>query len=255
MKLIVLTKREFVIYGRSTIFLILLGVISTAFLWFATSPETFLDYADALPIAFAMACAAMLIGMMMSINLVCKDYHMIRRELRMGISVSSIILSKTLLNVFFSAIMSAVLIIPYFTNSYRIEGQNTIYLYFAVFLTMLASAQIGLLLSTLVRDKAQVAALAIPFVLLYKILFSGFVFDQVQLDNADVFAISNYSIRAIGSALRFDHEHFGWDTPYGVFINSPENALANLGALMAFAAIPLILSIFTLWLIDKKGWN
>jgi len=254
MKLGVLFLREFTIYGKNSIFLIILGVISTAFLWLATSPETFYDYADALPIAFAMACAAMLIGLMMSINLVCKDYHMIRRELRMTISASSIILSKTFMIIFFSLIMSAVLIIPYFMNSYRIDGQNTLYLYLAVFFTMLASAQIGLMVSTFVRDKTQVAALSIPFVMLYKILFSGFVFEQVQLDNADTFAISNYSIRAIGSALRFDHEHFGWDTPYGVFRNTIENAFANLGALAAFVIVSMVAAIFALWLIDKKGW-
>jgi len=254
MKLVVLFYREFAIYGKNSIFLIVLGTMSTAFLGFATSTETFLEYADALPIAFAMACAAMLIGLMMSINLVCKDYNMIRRELRMGISASNIIMSKTLMAIVFCAIMSAVLIIPYFSNSYRIDGQNTLYLYFAVFFTMLASAQIGLMVSTFVRDKTQVAALTIPFVMLYKILFSGFVFEQVQLDNADTFAISNYSIRAIGSALRFDHEHFGWDPPYGVFNNTLENALENLGALAVFIIISIAASIFVLWLIDKKAW-
>jgi len=117
---------------------------------------------------------------------------------------------------------------------------------------MFASAQLGLLVSAVSRNKPQRAALSIPFVMLFQILFSGFVFEQVRV-RIDFIAISNYSIRAMGSAMRFDNEHFIWDTPHGAFNSSLSYIADNLLVMLGFFALALIGTVAFLYVVDREG--
>ena len=256
MKLFAIFGREFRLYRNNSLLLACVCFVCTVFLWAATAPETFNSYSEALPVVFAKACASILIGLMLSINMVCKDYAMIRRELRMGISAKGLIFAKTFLNIILCAIMSVILTLPYLIGIISVLDQNTSYLYLAVFFTMFTSAQLGLFISSFSsifsQNRLQKAALAIPFVMLFQILFSGFVFEQVRIDLSSV-SISNYAIRTIGSGLRFDSETFIWDTPVGAFENSFPHALLNLGALTTFMIFAIIGSIIILNQIDKQG--
>ncbi|MCL2362521.1 MAG: ATP-binding cassette domain-containing protein [Defluviitaleaceae bacterium] len=247
-----LLSREFHLYRNNALVLAFVSFICMGFLWLATGSETFNEYNSALPVVFAMACGAILIGLMLSINMVCKDYDMIRRELRMGISARSLILSKGLLIIFLCAVMSGILAFPYLINAYNITNQRPMFLYLAVFATMLSSAQLGLFVSAISRNKAQQAALSIPFVMLFQILFSGFVFEDVRV-RLDTIAISNYSIRAMGSALNFDNPDFIWDTPHGAFESTWCHIINNVYVIGGFFVLALIVSIAFLYLVDKKG--
>ncbi|MCL2572076.1 MAG: ATP-binding cassette domain-containing protein [Defluviitaleaceae bacterium] len=247
-----LITREFKLYRTNAMILSFVSLICMGFLWMAAAPNTFNEYADALPVVFAMSCGAILLGLMLSINMVCKDYDMIRRELRMGIPATAIIASKTLLILVLCAVMSGILAFPYLVNAYGIYGQRTGLLYVSVFFTMFASAQLGLLVSAISRNKPQRAALSIPFVMLFQILFSGFVFEQVRV-NLDTIAISNYSIRAMGSALRFDNENFIWDTPHNAFNSTANYITDNLYVLLGFFFLALILAVIFLYVVDRKG--
>ena len=174
----------------------------------------------------------------------------------MGITATSLVFAKSLLNVFLCAIMSVILTLPYLIGIISVPDQNTNYLYLAVFFSMLSSAQLGLFISSFSsifsRNRLQKAALAIPFIMLFQILFSGFVFEHVRIDLSRI-SISNYAIRTIGSGLRFDNEAFIWDTPVGAFENSIPHAIANLGVLTAFMVFAVIGSIIILNQIDRNG--
>lgn len=248
----ILLSRELKLNWSNSLVLTLVSFACMGFLCLATSQETFDSYSYALPIAFAKACAAILIGLNMSINMICKDYAIIRRELRMGISASSLIFAKTFLLILMCLVMSILLILPYLIGAFGISDQNTLYLFLAVFFTMFTSSQLGLLISAFSKDSPQRAALSIPFIMLFQILFSGFVFEQVRI-NIDITTISNYAIRAIGSGMRFDNENFIWDTPPFAFESSLIHAVENLGILVLFSSVAVILSIFILYRIDKLG--
>lgn len=250
----ILFMREFRLYRNNAMILAFVSLICMGFLFLATIPETFYTYTDALPVVFAMSCGAILIGLMLSINMVCKDYDMIRRELRMGITARSLIVSKTILIIGLCAIMSAILALPYLFNAYRIIDQRTGLLYVSVFFTMLAAAALGLLVSAISRNKPQRAALSIPFVMLFQILFSGFVFEQVRINISSI-SISHYSIRAMGSAMRFDNENFIWDTPHGAFNSAASFITDNLAFMLGFFMLAVVISIVFLYLVDRKGWR
>ena len=273
MKVFILFSRERLLFWTNLLLLAGVCLICTLFLWLATGENTFNEYSYALPIVFAQACAAILIGLMLSINTVSKDYAMIRRELRMGISAGTLVMAKTLLIILSCAIMSLILILPYLVGIINVRGQNSLYLYAAIFFPMFASAQLGLCISAFSSffrsNRLKKIAFAIPFVMLYQILFSGFVFEQVRIDLLHRISISHYAIRMIGGAFRFNVEYyrgvsFLWGTPLGElfgrdFLDAPGidtgHIVETIAVLMIFVVISTMASIVMLSRVDKQGFD
>ena len=219
-----------------------------ALLIIVIEPTTFSDNSNAIPVVFAMSCAIILIGLNLSINMVCKNYAMIRREMRMGVGAASLVCAKVLNIISMCAILSLIFVLPFVLGSFhRIANVHGAYLYFAVFSTMFTSASLGLLISAVARENLQRAPFAIPFIMMYQLLFSGFVFEQVR-DVLGIFTISRYSIRTIGTALRLSPR-------YGDFVQEPitVHVISNLAILVLFAALALFACWLRLWHIDYRG--
>jgi len=281
MKVLILFGREQLLFWTNLLLLAGVCLVCSLFLWLATGDGevTFSAYVDALPVVFAQACAAILIGLMLSINMVSKDYAMLRRELRMGISAGTLVMAKTLLIILSCAIMSLILILPYLVGLINVEGRNLFYFYVAIFFPMFASAQLGLCISSLSSffrsNRLKKIAFAIPFVMLYQILFSGFVFEQVQIDLLHRISISNYAIRMIGGALRFNVEYyrgtaFIWETPTGrasghgafglKFFDADTgidigHIIETMSVLILFAVLAILISVVVLNRVGQKGFD
>jgi len=251
-RLSVLTKREFRLYRENWKWVVAVTLLCMFALNFATDIISFTNYDDALATAFATVCAAILIGLMMSINLVGKDYSMIRRELHMGVPAIGLTLSKMLVVFVGSIVMSLIVAAPYLTNRYDIYGINKPWFYVSVFVTMCVSAGLGLLVSTITRNKLQVAALSVPIIVLYQILFSGFIFERIS-DNFRRFSISLYSIRAVGSTLNFTTDAF--TLPYGDFVNSNAHHTGNLLRLIIGFVVILTACVLFMWRIWLNNDN
>jgi len=224
-QLYVLIGREFRLYLENWIWVFAVTVLCMFALYFATDEISFTNYDDALATAFAIVCAAILIGLMMSINLVGKDYYMISRELHMGVSAIGLTLSKMFVVLVSCIPMSLILLAPYLAGKFDIAGIDKPWLSVSVFVTMILSAGLGLLVSTAARSKIQVAALSVPIIVVYQILFSGFVFERIN-ENFRHFSISLYAIRAVGTNLGFSSGAF--TLPYGDFVNSNAHHTGNL---------------------------
>ena len=272
MKFIVLVKREFELQWKTAL---LSGVVclgSMFLLLIVTNPDDlgkgpFDSFANALPIAFAIACAGILIGLVLTMNLMCKDYNMIHRELRMGIHSTIIVLSKTLFVLIVCAILSLILVGPYLINMYE-EYElklNKPLLFLSVFATMSTSSVLGLFVSTVVKDSSQKAAIALPFIILFQILFSDFVFNGVLDKLRDCnhksyiswISISNYSIRAIGMALGFyetDNINAGMGRhgELDVFANTKENIFSIFFILIIMFLLATVATIIFLYCVDKR---
>jgi len=246
-----LIRREFRLYLENLKWLVFVVVLCMGSLGLATDNSYFDTYQNALAIAFAIVCAAILIGLMLSINLVGKNYDTLRRELHMGVSARGLVLSKTLVIVASSVVASFIVIVPYLGPWFHIRGLNKWGLFLSVFVTMLLSAGLGLLASIYARNKLHVASLSVPFIVLYQILFSGFIFTHIN-DHLRNFSISRYAIRAVGSALGFNFR----DAPDYEFQNTFAHYACNLGRLIAGFAVVLIVCIFLMWIIRiKNEWS
>jgi len=261
-----ITRREYLLHSENLPFLLIVCFLSMLFLSLVMAPENFLPdsngwHSDSIPIIFAVSCAVILIGLMLSINLVCKDYRAIYRDLRNGVSIPLMIIAKILLIAYFCTVLSVVLVVPFMLNTGRLLLINFIYLYGSILAVMLVSSMVGLVVSLIVsircRDKPheapEKAAMAIPFIMLFQILFSGFVF-QLEGIPLDPFALTSYSIRLIGSSIGLD---FGFHSPnswfFGVIspVYQPSQPIIYIGVLALFFAAMLVISIILLDRIDR----
>ena len=199
---------------KRNLFFILLAPFICKLLFSAnTDASTFSEYRKGLPIVFAVSCAAILLGLTLSVNMVCRNSAAVKREIRKGISKIFIILSKTFLLIILCAVMSLIITIPYGMDiKIKSFGADAGVQFFAtVFIIMLASAELGLAISCLPGIKPQTAVNTTPIIMIFQIMFSGYLFaDSDSLINDITF--SNYAIKALGGALGFDSF---MDAPYG----------------------------------------
>ena len=206
---------EFKRYGlKNIIFLVSVSFICSIVLSLASSAADFEDYGRAISIIFALICACMFIGIIMSIDMFCGEYLPIRFDSGMGIPVVFIILSKVIFILVLSVFTSIILLIPYFLNSYEILDIKYLYLYISVFFTIVSMSSVSLLVSIIFRHNMNMAMFFVILVMLCQIIFSGFIFKNIGISSAGTgdnlmflckYFISFHAIYLIGSALRFDN--------------------------------------------------
>jgi hypothetical protein len=240
----------------SLLFILLLvgiALVCMTLLLAVTTLDSFNEYEHAFQIAFALSCAAMLMGLLLSIGLICEDYIMIRRELHMSyIDSICIIISKTLCVALFCSVVSGILIIPYAFDMFNVAGQNLSSLYIAVFCTMLLSSAVGLFLSAAFRNFPQIASLLVSGVMLSQILFPGFLlFQYARVDWLWRLAFISYpSIRAIGTGLGFNRNDFA-DAHWYLDADMSNHFMWLIGWALGL----IIASGVLLWIVDKYGLN
>ena len=202
-----LLRRDFKLYfndWRNVALLFGGPLICMVLLWQVSIIDIFENYNDSLPIVFVMTSAAILMGLVTTINMVCKDVAAIRRDLRKGISVFGFVSSKVCLVFCLCVLMTGLFIGPYmFLMDFFVNPAYDPILFFAAtFSTMLIAAGLGLVISSIPRFTPQTASNTIPFVMIYQMLFSGFMFG-VDLPVLNILSISHHTIFVLGYAAGF----------------------------------------------------
>lgn len=163
-------------------------------------------YEDTQTMLFSLSCASIWIGLFNSIQEICKERTILKREYMANLKLPLYTTSKFIIQLCL-AIVQAFLLTLVFAVSQG-EYPKGIWLdsyvpeiFLTVVLTILASMSMGLLISALVKtgDKAMTMA---PFVLIVQLLFSGILFKLE--DTAKYIAyltVSKWSVESMGSIL------------------------------------------------------
>ena len=162
------------------LFFLLQGPLIAYLFSFVTVENTFKSYFDAQSMLFCLSCAGIWVGLMNSIQEVCKERNIVRREYMSDVRLSSYICSKlavqTLLAIVQCGLMLAVFV---YTIGKPEKGvifaNSTIEMMITLVLITVSSSSLGLLVSSLVKntDRAMVFA---PIILIPQLLFSGILF-------------------------------------------------------------------------------
>lgn len=190
---------------------LLLNVVAT--------DDVFEVYESTKSILFSLSCAGIWIGLFNSIQEICKERSILRREYMGNLKLPAYVLSKFNVQLLMTMLQSLI-IMGIFTATVGHEKKGIMFeqVFFEKFLlmwmTIYAATALGFVISSMVRsaDKAMVMA---PFVLIVQLLFSGILFD---LDGASKhiadFTISKWSVEGFGSIahlnklqMRFEQEH------------------------------------------------
>ena len=164
--------------------------------------------------AFAIVCVCIWNGSFNSIQVVCRERNVIKREHRSGMHISSYILAHMMYQLLLCILQTIVTLIVLHLVGMRFPGSGmfTPWLIVDVGITMLlvtyASDMLSLWISTLVHTTTT-AMTIMPFVLIFQLIFSGGLFSLPKVvDPIIMLTISSPGLKAMASQTKIN------DLPY-----------------------------------------
>lgn len=183
------------------------------------SDDVFDVYEPTKSILFSLSCAGIWIGLFNSIQEICKERNILRREYMGNLKLPAYVLSKYNVQLFVT-MLQAWIMMGIFTLTVGCEDKGLIFehsffeKFLLMWMTIYAATALGFAISAMVRsaDKAMVLA---PFVLIIQLLFSGILFDLDGMGkHIAKFTVSKWSVEGFGSIanlnklkMRFEINH------------------------------------------------
>lgn len=190
--------------------LIFLQPLVIGLLLFLVSEEDIFDiYESTKSMLFALSCSGIWMGLFNSIQEICKERVIIKREYMANLKLPVYILSKFLIQAVIGLLQAVILTFVFLLAVGKSrEGilleHFHLEIFMTVWLTILASMAIGFIISSIVKtgDKAMAAA---PFILIVQLLFSGILFKLEGLGKwISYLTISRWSVEALGSIVNLN---------------------------------------------------
>ena len=195
---------ELLLNDRARLFVLLLQPLLIAILlYIVADDDVFLQYESTRAMLFALSCSGIWIGLFNSIQEICKERVIIKREymanLKLPLYISSKFLLQSILGIIQAFILTMVFLGLVSEGREGILFDNfTFEMFVTMWLTILTSIAMGFIISALVNSGDKAMAVA-PFVLIIQLLFSGILF---TLDGAGELisfgTISRWSVSALG---------------------------------------------------------
>ena len=218
--------------------------------------------------SFALVCACVWIGIFNSIQSVCKERDIIKREHRSGLHMSSYITSHILFDSILCAIEALIVALILFvikadalpTDGAMLPAVAELYLTF--FLIIVCSDALGLMISSIVKTP-NTAMTVMPFVLIVQFIMSGKIFKLKDGISTTIASLTIGKWGLNGLCITSDINHlsppknvpaqmasyvFKKDAAYNA---DPENILSVWGILLAFTLVYCAIATFSLHFIDK----
>lgn len=232
--------------------ILLLQPIIIGLLLYVVADDTIFDiYENTKTMMFALCCSAIWIGLFNSIQEICKERNILKREYMGDLNLTVYIMSKFFVQAIIGAIQAGLL-----AGIFLIAvGKNVSGIYFDSFapeviftlwLVILASEAMGFLVSANAKsgDKAMVAA---PFLLIVQLLFSGILFKLTGPGKViSMFTISRWAVEALGSITNLNGLPLKMQTDYPMIEHKAEELFEATGKHMAesFCVLALMSLVF-----------
>ena len=221
------------------------------------SKDMFKAYSATRNGAFALVCACIWIGIFNSIQSICKERDIIKREHRSGLHMSAYVASHMLFEMFLCLVESLIvtIIITIFRHqnlpSSGVLLPCVIELEITFFLAIYCSDILGLMTSSIV--KTPVAAMTVmPFILIIQLVMSGMSF-KLQGFAAKVanITVSKWSLNAICITSNVNDMLMANPDLEADYEYTVTNLLHMWGILALFILIYGIIAIISLEFVDK----
>lgn len=177
---------------------ILIGIL----LAFVASDSAFEIYNGTKSILFALSCAGIWVGLFNSIQEICKERIILKREYMANLRLDAYIMSKFFVQMMISVTQAILIVLVFIVTVGKPEGILFDNPFFEIFVTMtltiFSSSGIGLVVSAISKnsDKAMTVA---PFLLIIQLLFSGILFELSSFtEKISYLTVSKWSVAALG---------------------------------------------------------
>lgn len=223
---------------------------------------------------FMLVCVAIFVGICNSIQEVCKERNILKREYMTNLNLGSYILSKLIVQALLCALQMILVlgIFALFVNGKHLSTSGVIFgsiwieYFITMFLLCFASDTLALFISSIVKNSST-ANIFIPIVLIVQIVFSGVLFDLGNtFEKIAYLMFSKWGIAglAITSHLNNARGKFLLDNPtfelqlgpnmssvHSMFSSEVSNLLLVWGVLILFVIAFSVLSVLFLKRIKK----
>ena len=203
---ITLSKRyaKTILNNKQQLMLLLLQAPIIAYLLTCVvSDEVFTSYDEAKMFLFAMSCSSIWLGFLNSIQEICKERVILKKEYMANLKLPAYLGSKMIVQCFLALLQSILLVVTVsifmevpeegIIMSWKLE---TI---LVCFLTIVSASALGLTVST-VSKNASVAMSFAPLLLVPQLLFSGIMFPLEGVINKVSYVIlCRWSVEALGT--------------------------------------------------------
>ena len=163
--------------------------------------------------SLAVVCVCIWNGMFNSIQSICKERSIIKREHRAGLHISSYIIAHMIYQAFICLIQVVITIVifrlfgMYFPHTGLITGSFTLDLAISMFLMTYAADMLALMTSCIAHTTTM-AMTIVPFLLVIQLVFAGSIF-PLERPGAKFlanFTISNWGICAVNIASDYNSQ-------------------------------------------------
>ena len=260
----VLSRRYLnLIINDRTRLLLLLGlppVLTLLISLVAKKDGSFIQFEMTQALLFSFACSSFFIGTLNSIQEVCKERDILRREYMTVLKLQSYVGSK----VFVLAIVCGVQSLLSTALLYvRVDNiPNTGYklpmfleLYITAFLVSWSASITGIFVSSLVKNADRAMTLA-PILLMPQLLFAGVIFELKGVTEViSWFACCRWGMEALGASADLTHKQLRMEMENHIALGPPDkpqyepsmiNVFGRWGILLLFVAVFAALSVLVL---------
>lgn len=179
------------------------AAIITLIISSVTSSDMFSTYRATRNGAFALVCACIWIGIFNSIQSVCKERSIIKREHRSGLHISSYICSHMVFELALSAVESLIVtMITCLLNLDRLPASGVLLpapleITVTFFVIIYSADALGLMISSIVKTPTT-AMTVMPFILILQLVMSGMIFELSGITEwVSKLTISKWGLNAI----------------------------------------------------------
>lgn len=232
--------------------LFIFGTAISLIIAFVVGDNMFENYKDTLSGCFSMVSACIWIGIFNSIQVICKERDIIKREHRSGLHISSYIIARAIYEMIICLVQAVIMVVLY-TNiiDFPKDGLVTKIIVIDTFITffviLLSSDYLGIAVSSIVKT-ANTAMTVMPFLLIIQLVFSGFVFElEGSVGNIAKITISKWGMEILGS-ISNGNGVLGEASEY---LYKSGHVVGALFILLGFSILYLIVGIISLEFVDK----
>lgn len=232
---------------------------------FVTGDDMFQTYQSTKKGSFAVICACIWVGLFNSIQSICQERAIIKREHRTGLHISSYIAAHVIYEMAMCAAESLIMFVVFMirNHSHLPEANDSIVLplldlYITMFLVTFCSDMMALIISCIVK-KESTAMTVMPFILIIQLIMSGMLFDLDGITaKISSLTVSRWGLNALITIANTNTKvlnQYKIATQDDVIASGCEPEFANLLhfwlILILFALIYIVVSTIFLEQVDK----
>jgi hypothetical protein len=157
---------------------------------------------------FALSCSAFWLGLLNSIQEVCKERNILKREYMTGLRLDAYICSKISVMALV-CLVQAFMLTAVFSVTVGLPDKGVVFapffdLFIAVFLTTLSASATGIFVSSLFKNADRAMTVA-PLLIIPQLLFSGVIFELSGAKEVMSYAVvCRWSMESLGTTARLN---------------------------------------------------